>query len=82
MGRREIASPFLLARLLFWPGDAFDAGADAAEFVFDAFVAAIDVIDAVDPGGVVGYQAGENERSAGAQVGCGDRGATREEWGR
>ena len=46
---------------LSWRGDALDAGAEGAELVFDALVAAVDVIDAVDPGGVVGDQRGEDE---------------------
>ena len=37
-------------------GDPFNSGADLAQFVFDAFIAAIDVIDAVDPRCIVGYQ--------------------------
>ncbi len=53
----------MCARLLSGRGDAFDAGADGAELFFDALVAAIDVVDAVDPGGVVGDQGGENERA-------------------
>ena len=36
--------------------DAFDLGADGAEFFFDVFVAAIDVVDAVDDGLAIGDQ--------------------------
>jgi hypothetical protein len=38
--------------------DAFDAGADVAKLVFDTLVAAVDMVDAVYPGCVVGNQAG------------------------
>ena len=41
--------------------EAFDVGADGAEFFYDVFVAAIDVVNAVDDGFAVGDQASEDE---------------------
>ncbi len=52
--------------------DAFDTGADCAELFFDLFVAAVDVVDAVNPGCVVGDKRGEDEPRAGAQIGGSD----------
>ena len=46
--------------------DAFDLGADGAEFFFDVFVAAIDVVDAVDDGFAIGDEGGEDEGCRGA----------------
>jgi hypothetical protein len=40
--------------------DAFDLRAHTAKFLFNIFVAAVDVIDAVDDGFPVGHQSGEN----------------------
>src|SRR6202023_2156941 len=41
----------------------------AAELLHDAFVAAIDVVDAVDDGFAAGHQPREDQAGAGAQVG-------------
>ena len=40
----------------------------ARQFFFDVFVAAVDVVDAVDDGLAVGDEGGEDERGGGAQV--------------
>src|SRR5208282_4388404 len=57
----ETRLPFLF----FAAGVAFDAGADLDEFFFDALVAAVDVVNAVDPGGVVGNEGREHQARAG-----------------
>src|SRR5690606_5508131 len=54
--------------------DAFDLGAAAAELVFQAFEAAIEMIDAVDHRLALGGQAGNDQRHRGAQVGGHDLG--------
>ncbi len=38
--------------------DALDFRADAAQFFFNVFVAAVDVVDAVDDGFAVGHESG------------------------
>src|SRR5579863_1708543 len=48
--------------------DAFDLRADSLELLFNIFVAAVDVVDAVDDGFAVGDQGGEDERSRGAEI--------------
>jgi len=50
-------------------------GPDGTEFFYDVLVAAIDVIDPVDEGFAVGYQAGQDEGSASAQIAGDDGGA-------
>ena len=58
---------------------AANLGSDAAQLFFDALVAAIHVIDAVEDGLAIGDQGGEDERGRSAQVGThdGGRGETR-----
>ena len=51
---------------------ALDLGAYVLQFLFNALVAAIDVVNAVDVGGVVRDEAGEDEAGAGAEIGSGD----------
>ena len=53
---------------------AADLGAYAAELFFEALVAAVHVVDAVEDGFAVGDQGGEDERGGGAQVGAHDGG--------
>src|SRR5215472_1291734 len=53
--------------------DAIDAGADGAKLRLDLLVAAIDVVDAVNPGGVIRDQSSEDEARARPQVRGGDR---------
>ena len=48
--------------------EAFDVGAEGGEFLFDVFVAAVEVVDAADGGGAVGDESGDDEGGAGAQV--------------
>ena len=50
--------------------DATDARADGGKLFFDAFVAAVDVIDAIDDGFALRDERGQDQRSAGAQIGC------------
>src|SRR5579863_2267959 len=64
--KREASRDFIVRRSsLILRTDALDRGAYGDELVFDALVAAVDVIDAVDPGGVVGDESGEHETRAG-----------------
>ena len=49
--------------------DASDICAEGAEFFDDTFVAAVDVIDALDCGFAAGDQCGEHQTGAGAKVG-------------
>src|ERR1700679_1963834 len=53
---------------------AADLGADVAEFFFEVFVAAVEVIDAVEDSFAVGDEGGEDERCGGAEVGAHDGG--------
>ena len=53
---------------------AADLGAYAAEFFFEALVAAVEVVDAVEDGFAVGDQGSEDEGGGGAQVGAHDGG--------
>src|SRR5712692_7110406 len=48
--------------------DARDISADGAKFFYDALVAAVDVVDAVDESFAAGDQAGEDQAGAGAEV--------------
>ena len=48
--------------------DAFDVGTESVEFFVDGFVATVDVVYAVDFGGSLGDEAGEDEGGAGAEV--------------
>src|SRR5258705_9654960 len=57
------------ARLRARGVDAGDVGAYALQLFYYAFVAAIDVVDAVDDGFAVGDQGGEDQAGAGAEVG-------------
>src|SRR6267142_132518 len=57
------------ARLGAWGMDAGDVGAYALQLFYYAFVAAIDVVDAVDDGFAAGDQGGEDQAGAGAEVG-------------
>jgi len=50
-------------------------GAYVGEFFDDAFVAAIDVVDAVDDGFAGGDQGGKDQTGGGAEVGGLDDGA-------
>ena len=59
------------ALFLFTP----DAGTHGVEFVLDAFVAAIQMVDALHVGRAVRGQTGQHQRGAGAQVRGHDRGA-------
>jgi len=49
--------------------DAGDVGAEGLEFFDDAFVAAVDVVDALDGGLARSDESGEDETGAGAKVG-------------
>src|SRR5450631_3058200 len=53
---------------------AANLGTDAAEFLFDAFVAAIHVIDAVEDGLAIGDEGSQHKRGGCAQVGTHDCG--------
>src|SRR6267142_1981104 len=57
------------ARLGAWGVDAGDVGAYALQLFYYAFVAAIDVVNAVDDGFAVGDQGGEDQAGAGSEVG-------------
>src|SRR5947209_16563183 len=48
--------------------DALDVRADGGELLFDLFVPAIDVVDAVDAGGAAGDHAGQDQGGRGAEV--------------
>ncbi len=64
--------------LKYHPGlifKAFDVGAAAGELVLEGFVAAVEVVDAVDDGLAAGGEAGDDEGDGGAEVGGHDRGA-------
>src|SRR5690606_23886581 len=50
-------------------GEAFDVGAAAAQFFFEAFEAAVEVVDAVDGGFALSGETGDDERDRGAQIG-------------
>ena len=50
--------------------DAANLCADAAKFFFDALIAAIDVIHAVDDCFALGDQSCQHQRRRGAQIGC------------
>jgi hypothetical protein len=52
-------------------------GAELDEFLVDVFVAAVDVVEAVDLGGAAGGEGGEHEGGGGAQVAGHDRGGVR-----
>src|ERR1700751_4386547 len=52
--------------------DALDPCADSAEFFFDAFVTAIDVVDAVDVSCILRHERRQHKRCAGTQIGCRD----------
>ncbi len=67
---------YLLSTLPF-PEDfahAADLGAYAAELFFEALVATVHVVDAVEDAFAVGYQGGEDEGGGGAEVGAHDGG--------
>ena len=49
--------------------DALDRGAAGRELLLDPLVAAVEVVDAGDPGLALGGEAGEDQADAGAQVG-------------
>ena len=49
-------------------------GAELAELLLDVFVAAVDVIDAIDNGLTLRHQAGEHQAGGSTQVGCHQRG--------
>ena len=53
---------------------AADLGADAAELLFEALVAAVHVVDAVEDGLAVGDEGGEDEGGGGAEVRAHDGG--------
>src|SRR5262245_13998263 len=55
--------------------DSRDIGAKSAEFFDDAFVAAVDVVDALDRGLAGSDEGRQDEAGAGAQVGSLDRSA-------
>ena len=59
---------FVLTKSGFFPADALDARAQGLKFLFDALVAAVNVIYAVDPRGIRRDQPGQHQRSAGAQI--------------
>src|SRR2546428_14017244 len=48
--------------------DAFDFRGELPEFLVDALVAAVDVIDAVDLGFAIGREAGKHQTRARAQI--------------
>ena len=54
---------------------ADDVGADAAQFFFQFFVAAVQMVDPVDDGFTFGNKAGQNQGKRSSQVGCHDLGA-------
>src|SRR6267378_3252970 len=51
---------------------AADLSAYSAEFVFEVFVASVEVVDAVEDGLAVGDESGEDQRGGGAEVGAHD----------
>jgi len=59
---------WLSALLFVVAGEALNVGADRAELVLDALVAAVDVIDAVDHRSVVGNERRQYQARAGAEV--------------
>ena len=61
--------------LLFFAEDvahAVNLGADAAQLFFDALVAAVHVIDAVENGFAIGDEGRQDERGGGAEIGAHD----------
>ena len=58
--------PVLFLRRNLGRGEAFDVRAESAKLVFELFVAAIEMVNAVDVGGAAGNERGENQRCAGA----------------
>src|SRR5688572_17905312 len=55
--------------------DALDIRAAIAEFCFEAFEAAVEVVDAVDGGFALGSEAGDDQRDGSAEVGGHDLGS-------
>src|SRR5574344_2703684 len=49
-------------------GDAFDVGAQSAQLVFHAVVAAVQVVNALDGGFTVRHQTGDHQTGRGAQI--------------
>ena len=62
----QFQEAWTVCHCLFHPSDI---GSDRGQFGFDVFVAAIDVINAIDHGFAFCDERREDERSAGAQVG-------------
>ena len=56
-------------------GDARDARAAGGEFLFDGFIAAVEMVDPADGGLPRGCEGGQDEGEGGAQVGGHDGGA-------
>ena len=50
-------------------GNAGDAGAAGGEFLFDGFVAAVEMVDPADGGLAFSREGGQDEGDGGAQVG-------------
>src|SRR5512142_2742989 len=57
--------------------DALHLSADRAQLFFNALVAAVDVVDAIDDGFAVGDEGGEDERGGGAEIAGEDGGAAK-----
>src|SRR5690606_30162284 len=63
----------LLLMCLLSGGNAADAGTQHLQLFLDAFVTAINVVDAVDQGIAIGPEAGDHQAGGGPQVGRHDR---------
>ena len=62
--------------------DALDPGAEIQELALDVLIPPVNVVRAVDGGGAVGGQRGQDQRRAGAQVADLDLGAVQAASGR
>src|SRR5262249_32319611 len=66
--RKGRGKPCISTTLAGTSGYAFDARSELSELLLDAFIAAVEMVDAVDAGLAVGDQTGDHQARGGTQV--------------